>query len=207
MVSRYDVGFDFMAEFQNLQKRLLIVERQVGSGSGLNEAGIIRMWAGPNTTLPPRSLICDGSAISRPIANGGTVDTYVDLFAITGTVFGAGNGTSTFNLPRFNMRVPVGPGQIFPGLNKVLGQTGGEENHTLTAAEIPSHTHPIRGATAGAPSGTGDRFLRATTGDDANFRTGNGVNINDQTYGSAATGDGQHNNMQPYLVVNFIISY
>jgi len=71
------------------------------------------------------------------------------LFALLGTNFG-GNGTSTFALPNLSGRAAVGTGQS-PGLsNYVLGQTGGNENVTLTQAQMPTHMHPATFSGAGS---------------------------------------------------------
>src|SRR3954467_1403261 len=89
----------------------------------------------------PRSWArCDGALMS--------VTQNQALFAILGTSFG-GNGTTTFGLPDMRGRVPVGTGKSY-----ALGHVGGEENHLLTAGEVPGHTHPVQGlaATASQPA-------------------------------------------------------
>lgn len=79
-------------------------------------------------------LLMDGSAISR-------VD-YAALFDAIGTQFGAGDGSTTFNIPNFNRRTLVGAGGTStPILNNTVGSTGGEELHTMTEDELVSHTH------------------------------------------------------------------
>ena len=84
------------------------------------------MYAG--STEPSGFLVCDGSAISRT--------TYADLFTAIGTVYGAGDGESTFNIPNLSGRVAVG---VASGMS--IGSTGGSESVTLTANELPSHVH------------------------------------------------------------------
>lgn len=91
-------------------------------------AGTIYMYAG--SSAPNGFLICDGSAVSRT--------TYNTLFDAIGVSFGSGDGSTTFNLPNMCGRVPIG---ISTSLS--VGNTGGEETHTLTADEISSHLHSV----------------------------------------------------------------
>ena len=92
-----------------------------------------------NTAL---RLLCDGSAVSRM--------TYPDLFLAIGTIYGPGDGSTTFNLPDYRARFPVGAGtgQISSGgapavsITYGIGQTGGEATHVLSTAEMPPHQHP-----------------------------------------------------------------
>lgn len=128
-------------------------------------------------------LKCDGSAISRSV--------YTDLFAVIGTNFGVGNGTTTFNLPDSRGRVlgSIGTGT---GLTaRTLGQTTGTETHTLTVSEIPSHTHSVDLI----PDGT--QSIAAAGG--------GGLTAADEvrtTITSGSTGGGgAHNNMQPTLFI------
>lgn len=121
------------------QGRLILKTR----GNDIIDAGIVRgpqgdfgptgtvsMFAG--ATAPVGYLICDGAAVSRT--------TYAALFAIIGTTYGVGNGTSTFNLPNLKGRVPVGRDTAQTEFND-MGETGGAKTHTLTESEMPVHTH------------------------------------------------------------------
>jgi len=81
-------------------------------------------------TAPPGWLLCDGTAYSRT--------TYAALFAVIGTAGGAGDGSTTFNVPDMRGRIPVG---LNTGTFNSLGKTGGEETHVLSQTEMPSHTH------------------------------------------------------------------
>lgn len=91
-------------------------------------AGTILMFAG--SQAPIGFLMCDGSAVSR--------DTYSALFAVIGTTYGTGDGSTTFNLPNLSGKVAIGSSN-----SHALGSTGGEENHTLSIGETPAHTHTI----------------------------------------------------------------
>ena len=124
-------------------------------------------------------LVCNGKAISRT--------TYSALFALIGTSFGIGDGSTTFNLPDFRGRVTGGIGSGAGLTNRTIGQNIGEENHILTTNEMPSHSHTMgpaggvvndQGGNAGAGAGA-NRSVSYTTGN-----TG---------------GNASHNNMQPTL--------
>ena len=103
--------------------------------------GLVQLW--PKSTAPNSSwLVCDGSAISR--------STYSDLYTAIGVTYGTGDGSTTFNLPDFRARVPVGynSGGIddnSDGSNdrssRTLASTGGKESVSLTTSQLPTHTH------------------------------------------------------------------
>lgn len=97
-------------------------------------AGVMAPFAG--TAAPAGYLACDGSAVSRT--------TYAALYAAIGTTYGAGDGSTTFNLPDLERRAIVGAGGTATSvLGNTVGATGGSETHTLTTSEMPRHTHGI----------------------------------------------------------------
>lgn len=141
--------------------------------------GSIQMFG--SNTIPDKWLLCDSMPISR-------VD-YAELFAIIGTNFGIGDGTTTFNLPGFIARSPMGVHD--PGLI-ALGQERGEQNHLLTVNQLPSHSHELE-RIGGASSGVLGYALASLTTQFV-FR---------QTLNTG--GNQPHNNIHPVLGVNFII--
>jgi microcystin-dependent protein len=145
-------------------------------------AGIIVPYGG--SSAPSGWLLCNGSAVSRT--------TYATLFAIIGTSYGSGDGSNTFNLPDLRGRVPVGLDTANANLSACdsLGETGGEENHTLTTSEMPSHHHGLKRYT--------DAF---GGGERSGINNSGSVAWNTEDTG----GGGSHNNLQPYNTVNYII--
>jgi microcystin-dependent protein len=120
------------------------------------------------------------------------------LFALLGTTYG-GDGITTFQLPNLQARMPVHVGN---GFN--LGQTGGEANHTLTMTEMPSHNHQAQGssATASSPSAGGNTWAVSTKNP---YSTTPNTTLSPATAGMTG-GSQSHNNMPPYLTLNFVIA-
>jgi microcystin-dependent protein len=121
------------------------------------------------------------------------------LFSLYGTNFG-GDGRVTFGLPNMQTRAAM-----HPGAGHVLGEAGGENNHTLSQNEMPSHTHTLSAAgvqgTTGNPTGA---FLSASL--DLIYITPQSlVAMNAATIGKAG-GSQPHTNVQPSLVINFIVA-
>jgi microcystin-dependent protein len=137
---------------------------------------------------------CDGQILS--IAQN------TALFALLGTTYG-GDGVTTFALPNLQGNVGIHAGNGF-----AQGSTGGVQNVTLDTSQLPSHSHPAEASTLGAnkPSPTGNSLAVDPTGLSAFYQSASpNTNLNAGTIG--ATGGGQpHNNMQPYLVLNFCIA-
>lgn len=95
--------------------------------------GSVKMYAG--SSAPNKWLICDGSAVSR--------DTFAKLYAVIGTTYGAGDGSTTFNLPDFRGRtaIGVGTGTASGATAHALAQMEGAETITLSISQMPKHTH------------------------------------------------------------------
>ena len=127
------------------------------------------------------------------------------LFSILGTTYG-GNGTSTFQLPDLRGRMPYHWGTTNSGTT-VLGQTGGVPGVVLNTNQIPVHTHLMQGSKADANKSTPAGNLPAVNSQKINnygVAKDTAEFMNPLTIG--AVGGGAHNNMPPYLVVNFIIA-
>ena len=148
--------------------------------------GTIFPYAG--TSVPDGYLECDGTAVSR--------STYAALFAVIGTTWGAGNGTTTFNLPDFTGRSILGAGSGSGLTFRSVAEKGGTETHTLQESEMPAHTHaPLTGGT----SFNVGWYMGGHEGDVG----GSGATW-DATTGS--TGGGQaHNNMMPFTATKILI--
>lgn len=133
------------------------------------------------SSAPTGYLLCNGSAVSRT--------TYSTLFTAIGTTFGIGDGSTTFNIPdgRANVLGGYKSGDTNFG---TLGGTGGEATHVLTTAEMPAHTHSQQLSL--------DTNNGITSGS-AGTRSTNGTNT------GSTGGGGAHNNLQPYLTINWII--
>ncbi len=124
------------------------------------------------------------------------------LFSLLGTTFG-GDGRTTFALPDLRGRTPIMSGNGF-----TLGEMAGEENHTLTIAEAPTHTHPLKATTDAANSiKPGGHLLATTTGNLTVYAT-NVSNLTPMAPSSIPVvgGSQPHPNQQPFLVMNWIIA-
>lgn len=174
-------------------------------------AGIVQMYAG--SSAPNGWLMCNGQAVSRT--------TYAELFAAIGTTYGAGDGSSTFNVPDMRNRFPVGAGSTYSRNSK-----GGSDSVTLTESQIPAHTHGnkslsgeflIRKAGAGGNSVAGASgtvsIVDGPSSASANSFQGytssyvmQKVTINASHEHSSVGGESSHENRPPYIGIYFIIS-
>ena len=199
--------------------------RKTPENSASLPAGTIVQW--PGATAPANWLICDGASVSRT--------TYASLFAAIGVQYGSGDGTTTFNLPNLKGRVAVGLDSSQTEFD-TLGETGGAKTHTLTSAEMPSHshtqdahthtfsgstnttgahTHSLNGKVNISQNGYGQNS--PINGNAGNFADGTAYSAGDHSHTFSGTtssttatnqstgGGGAHNNLQPYIVLNYII--
>ena len=166
------------------------------SGGLVSPYGSITAFAGP--VAPAGWLLCDGSAVSRT--------TYSQLFSTIGSTYGAGNGSSTFNLPDMRGRTLVGLSSDVE-FNE-LGKPFGTKTHTLTTTEMPSHQHSIEGDAHGVLWGVTKPnnvtfAVTATSG----TTTGNNLMTSQNFWNKTKSvgGGGEHNNIQPSIAINYII--
>lgn len=157
-----------------------------GSAGGVT--GSISMF--PVATPPTGYLLCDGSAVSR--------STYSALFALIGTTFGAGNGSSTFNLPDYRDRMPIGAGTTY-----VNTSTGGSANaivvsHTHTITD-PGHSHAVTFVSQLGGGGGGADVNGSVSGAKGTTTATTGITL-------ASTGSsGTNANLPPYFGIYFMI--
>lgn len=156
-----------------------------------NPIGEIKIWS--TSTAPTGFLLCDGTAVSRT--------TYADLFGVIGTTYGVGDNSTTFNVPNLKGKVVVGVSGTETEFD-VLGETGGTKEVTLNETMIPAHKHSnthylVSGDASGyrvyedtIKNGTGTPEAYLATADTGN--TGGGL---------------AHNNLQPYMALNYIIKF
>ena len=191
---------------------------------GITPPGAIMQYAASSSPLG--WLLCDGSAVSRT--------TYARLFSVISTTYGVGNGFTTFNVPNLQGRVPVGLNPTDPTFN-TLNNVGGEKQHILTVGELAAHAHTGITQSAGDHThnyndayfaenrggGGGKLGTSSTTDTDNDFywRTAAGgystspqdiatstAGAHTHNFTTNATGSSNpHNNLQPYIVLNYII--
>jgi microcystin-dependent protein len=142
-------------------------------------------------TYPPKGwAFCNGQIL--PIAQNSA------LFSLLGTTYG-GNGVNTFALPNLQGRVPIHTGNSFS-----LGQAQGEQTHTLTVGELPAHSHQAAGSQAAADQVSPSGALWAATPANA-YSTSPTTSMRSSAVGSSGGGQ-PHENMPPYLTLNFCIA-
>jgi microcystin-dependent protein len=158
--------------------------------------GEIRMFGG--NFAPAGWNFCDGSLLS--IAENET------LFSLVGTTYG-GDGQETFAVPDLRGRAPIHQGQG-PGFQDyVIGQLLGVEIVTITSQQMPAHSHSLVASTAAANQITGTNGILAAMPSLAPFIAGNPPDAPLNASSIVQSGSSQpHDNMQPFLAINFIIS-
>lgn len=182
----------------------------------VTEIGSIVMW--PTFTVPAKWIKCNGQDISRSF--------YPDLFSLIGTSYGAGNGSTTFNVPNLNDRSPMGAGgAIVP----TIGATAGASTVTLSAAQMPTHDHTVvdpghnhgitdpghvhvieksNGVAGGAVSRVGASATGHVTPDPSTLSAVTGISVNSHgaNISLATSGLSQsHANIHPVIGLNFMI--
>lgn len=187
-------------------------------GTSAFPVGAIVPYAG--ATSPAGWLLCDGTGVDRTL--------YKDLYDVIGFTYGRVDD-QTFSLPDLSGKVPAGVDTADGDFD--LADTGGAKTHALATSEIPSHSHGVtdgghtHGVTDGGHTHTqniknagGGANTRATAATDASTdqdggssdSATTGVTIDSGTTGVTIDntgGGGAHNNMQPYLALNFIIKH
>lgn len=163
--------------------------------SGGTEAptGCVVMTAA--AAAPVGWLLCQGQAVSRT--------DYAALFAAIATQFGTGDGSTTFNVPNLQGRVPAGYSAGDANFG-TLGGVGGEATHALSYSEMPQHSHGISGPTGGVLSGAGGGGSGYVNGAGYAPWFGGGYSAGPATV-TVEGGGAAHNNLQPFAVLNFII--
>ncbi len=162
--------------------------------------------------VPAGWLLCDGSAVSRA--------TYAGLFAVIGTTYGAGDGSTTFNVPDLRSRSPIGAGQGTGLTNRPLAGQVGAETKTLATADLAAHTHSVTTTNPGDHAHTMAQTPQIMwdvdrgsgwsvfSWDDAPAYGTWGAGNHTHTFTSASTGSGSaFSLMQPSIALNFVIKY
>lgn len=161
--------------------------------------GEIRMFAG--NFAPAGWMFCEGQLL--PISENET------LFNLIGTTYGGdGQPNGTFALPDLRGRVPIHMGQGSGLQSRQFAEAGGVETVTLTVQQIPQHTHPLLGSTATASSAATSGNVGARSTVAAVFPYGTDAPLQPLSP-SAVVGAGgslPHENCQPFLCINFIVS-
>lgn len=183
------------------------------NGQFLLPVGLIMPYAG--TEIPNGWLRCDGSEISKA--------QYARLFESIGDTYGMPGNANNFVLPDLRGRTLIGTGEGSGLINRVLAATGGTETVALTSAEMPAHTHtgttdsagdhnhnisPIFNQTGINTPGSIDSTPNELNNIDSTTVTTSTAGAHTHSFTTNSTGSGDaHNNMQPFIALNYIIRY
>jgi microcystin-dependent protein len=159
--------------------------------------GEIRMFAG--NFAPAGWMLCQGQTLA--ISENDT------LFNLIGTTYG-GDGQETFNLPDLQSRVPIHMGTAKSGTPYTIGQNAGTEQETLTVQQIPAHTHPVLASSniAAQTVPTAQVAGKNSGASNSPFGTDQPLSTFPAQAIGPAGGSQPHENDQPFLCINFIIS-
>ncbi len=140
--------------------------------------------------------LCDGEILP--------INQNQSLYSLLGTTYG-GDGRTSFALPDMRSRTPIHVGSS-NGTNHALGQKSGEETNTLSVAEMPNHRHTIRGTSDNSSSNvtSGNNFARSAVALYVGLTGGREAAMRSDVLTSVG-GQG-HDNMQPYIALNFCIA-
>ncbi|MGY3441076.1 MULTISPECIES: phage tail protein [unclassified Bradyrhizobium] len=152
--------------------------------------GEIRMFGG--NFAPNGWMFCLGQTLA--------ISQYETLYNLIGTTYG-GDGQETFDLPNLQGRLPLHQGSTFS-----LGQIGGVEQVTLTTQQLPTHSHPMAASLNPATGSTVTGNVVGAVGATQIYREVAAASLMANQACTFMGGNQPHNNMQPYLCINFIIS-
>lgn len=181
-----------------------------GSADTIPLSGVI-IWPGPVNAIPTGFRECNGQALSRSV--------YASLFAIIGTTYGAGDGSTTFNLPDMRTRTVRGYHSSDTQFD-TIGETGGAKSVTLSIAQLPPHSHSGNTSANGEHSHVTPNNIFSQPGSVIGLRTApnpldaatygnNGTNsagTHSHSFTTNNTGSGQaHENLGPYITMPYIM--
>ena len=147
-----------------------------GGGSSGGSVPVATILPFAGSVAPEGFMICDGAELLAA--------EYADLFTAIGTTYGVGQAADSFKLPDLRGRAAIGAGQGDGLTDRVIGSAEGEETHQLTVDEMPAHAGHIDAAVG---------------------QSGDNAGSSSSWNGVVEGGDQPHNNMQPFLAVNYII--
>jgi microcystin-dependent protein len=182
-------------EMALILQRVGMLINQFVEGCPMYGPGFIQMYGAD--TPPTGWLNCDGAAVSRT--------DFAALFAVIGTIFGDGDFTTTFNLPDMRGRAPIDFGNGTGLSPRTLGVGGGAENHALSVSELANHSHVDSGHAHAEGIAAPSIVVGGLETPQAVAVPGVGVTGSGNANLSSTGSGSAHNNMQPFLAVNFVI--